>query len=478
MEKFNFKQKAPAIQEILDKAAALPDAEQLAEQVSKLQPVTYAELKALRDAGNLVPGMWYRITDYVTTVSIDASTQTEEVMVRSAGHPFDVIVLATATGALSEYARAIQHDGDEYFADCDMSAWRLYYTLDNDRTRFSWADTDNGKGVVYRMIDEHQNDLPYDFKNVQFLRYLITGNVAASSSLQSTSPGLVAALRGNFDNKSDSARDNRIVLFRHPWAGYVKESVLYDEGVFQNDYNITADGTRMFCVLVGADSHQAFAECSSPKWYYTFASRYHDDDMSVSSKTAMKGVVMKTTTHDLCENVFFESARMLTLANSYRSTFSNVTFSTFSMVQDSSVADTTNSYFIEFLYSYIYSSVCSRIWKVNSSYLGDAHSNSEVAVVEESAVGGLHESCLTGGFYNSSIDASCNCCDFSTAFFANTQISAGSGFLQHVSFIGEFRGNVTLESAMGQMPLKPWIVAGQVSSTGGSVKTWSPYDAH
>ena len=31
--------------------------------------ITYAALKALRDGGNLVPGTWYRITDYACTTT-------------------------------------------------------------------------------------------------------------------------------------------------------------------------------------------------------------------------------------------------------------------------------------------------------------------------------------------------------------------------------------------------------------------------
>ena len=42
--------------------------------------------------------------------------------------------------------------------------------LDNDTSRFAWADEVNGKGVIYRMIDEFNNDVPYDFKNIQFER--------------------------------------------------------------------------------------------------------------------------------------------------------------------------------------------------------------------------------------------------------------------------------------------------------------------
>ena len=59
----------------------------------------------------------------------------------------------------------------KYFDTSNLSAWKVWYCLDNDNTRFCWADTENGKGVIYRLIDEYNNDLPYDFKNILFLRY-------------------------------------------------------------------------------------------------------------------------------------------------------------------------------------------------------------------------------------------------------------------------------------------------------------------
>lgn len=130
---------------------------------------TWSELMSLRDTMNLRKGALYRITDFVTTVANDPEA-------RSAGHPFDIIVLAIDSGRLSERAWAIQHEGDGYFDDSNLDAWQIWYSLDNDTNRFQWADPDNGKGVIYRMIDEHGNDCPYDFKNVQFKRYLTGGS--------------------------------------------------------------------------------------------------------------------------------------------------------------------------------------------------------------------------------------------------------------------------------------------------------------
>ena len=67
------------------------------------------------------------------------------------------------SAALKEDPREIY-----YFASSNLSAWKLKYCLDNDTDRFAWADSTNGKGVIYRMIDEWNNDCPYDFKNIQY----------------------------------------------------------------------------------------------------------------------------------------------------------------------------------------------------------------------------------------------------------------------------------------------------------------------
>lgn len=209
--------------------------------------VTHAQLKAMRDAGQLVAGQQYRITDYVATTTDPES--------RSANHPFDIIVTADNERTLNESARAIAHAGDTYFEKCNLAAWQLMYCIDNDTSRFAWAqvggefyefriisfgvggvanfesDSDttisgfpyrftinyqgsevailapqktfstptqcylvgvmtepwsvyidsithklqeDGKGVIYRMIDENNNDIPYDFKGIQFKRYKIT----------------------------------------------------------------------------------------------------------------------------------------------------------------------------------------------------------------------------------------------------------------------------------------------------------------
>lgn len=97
---------------------------------------TYADLVALRDAGNLVPGMKYRITDY-ETITTKAGSQ-------SAGHPFDIIVTALDNKTISENASAIQsaRDTDGYFAQANLKAWQLKYALDNLDGRFDFVPQD------------------------------------------------------------------------------------------------------------------------------------------------------------------------------------------------------------------------------------------------------------------------------------------------------------------------------------------------
>lgn len=138
-----------------------------------ITPVTYSELRALRDNNSLKPGTYYRITDYEFT-----ALPTNRY--HNAGHVFDIIVLALSNNKLSEEAKAIQHEGDTYFTYSDLSSWRLWYCLDNDTTRFDWADSTNGKGVIYRMIDQCGNDYPYDFKNL-LTEFPTTGQIVSTN---------------------------------------------------------------------------------------------------------------------------------------------------------------------------------------------------------------------------------------------------------------------------------------------------------
>lgn len=146
--------------------------------IKNLVEKTWSQLKAMRDGGTLIPGQQYRITDYTcTTTQADTST---------AGHVFDIIVVADTASKLNENARAVAHSGDTYFANCKLEAWELKYCIDNDTNRFAWADSTNGKGVIFYMKDEFGNICGYDFKNILMKFYKITAVTTIPSSLNNT----------------------------------------------------------------------------------------------------------------------------------------------------------------------------------------------------------------------------------------------------------------------------------------------------
>lgn len=138
------------------------------EFIKRTQEITYNELVDLRDNGNLITGAKYRIADYVTTTAQNSTI--------SAEHQFDIIVEALSENVLNEVAFACLHEGDTYFKDSALEAWELKYCLDNDTSRFAWADAENGKGVIYYMKDEWNNECFYDFKNIMVTRCKIDGN--------------------------------------------------------------------------------------------------------------------------------------------------------------------------------------------------------------------------------------------------------------------------------------------------------------
>lgn len=280
--------------------------------------VKWQELKDKRDNGELIPGSLYRIIDYNCTTTQE-NTQ-------SAGHQFDIVLLALSENKLAEEGWAMEHPTDvydvtlsdgvtkkcyinfdaplyngehvvnivdietllgyaqaesyqidinqenktaisedimsgdldnpdatyNYFQNSNLSAWKVWYCLDNDKSRFAWADNDKafnisyqgedyqmvrdtsndvqglyawsnddigtlytnnetpqigdnlywqdgtlaeeneltkgiyftGRGVIYRLIDEFNNDIKYDFKNIQFKRKITNGQYDATNGTE------------------------------------------------------------------------------------------------------------------------------------------------------------------------------------------------------------------------------------------------------------------------------------------------------
>lgn len=119
--------------------------------------ITYDDLKNKRDCGELIPGQKYRIVDY-------ASSSWKE---WTFAYPFDIIVTAISSSKLSSVASALHREGVSSELDnYDLSTWKLKYSLDNDSSKFDWANEKYGTGVIYYMEDEFGNQASYDFYSI------------------------------------------------------------------------------------------------------------------------------------------------------------------------------------------------------------------------------------------------------------------------------------------------------------------------
>lgn len=148
---------------------------------------TCNELRELRYNGNLKPGCYYRITDYIA----------------DAGHAFDIIVLALTNTALSETAKAVQHEGDTYFNGQHLEKWNLRYTLDSGTY-----------GTITYMRDDKNNSAYYDFKNYLFGKTINDEQVSCYTFCGIGNNGLEdLSLNSNFQNNHIGYNSMANVLF-------------------------------------------------------------------------------------------------------------------------------------------------------------------------------------------------------------------------------------------------------------------------
>ena len=244
-------------------------------EAAPMVETTYAALKALRDGGNLVPGMQYRITDYETIItgSYDLSVLGASGYLHNAGvpdsHPFDLIVVADDESHLNENARAALHSGDTYFANSNIGAWKLKYSLDNDTTKFAWANS-GGKGIIFWMEDEWNNRAGFDFKNIKFLRYALK-LADAQTDYTPTDTGLVC---------NASTQPNR---YGGMYQIFMALQAYMQAGQYVNPYSMNTDGSMKprwdydFAVggnILGAIQFPApdatYLAAFGADWYYTF----------------------------------------------------------------------------------------------------------------------------------------------------------------------------------------------------------------
>lgn len=124
---------------------------------------TYAEIKNLYQTDKLIDGGWYVITDYEATVD-EYYRNRDEFPVSTPNNYKLEIVLHFINGTFSPDTIAI-HPGD---GGTFVEIFEIKYDFFNRAYTHRWADTNNGKGVIFYMKDRHNNELNYDFKNIGY----------------------------------------------------------------------------------------------------------------------------------------------------------------------------------------------------------------------------------------------------------------------------------------------------------------------
>lgn len=123
---------------------------ELVEEVNNpVQKVTYAELVAMRDKGQLVTGKSYRIVDYVTTTTSSWS--------ESADHTFDLIVTATSPKTINENVKAVQTESLNLATSWD---WMEHLgTGDGSGVMMQYCGPYTINGSTYDWYKEMSNDV-------------------------------------------------------------------------------------------------------------------------------------------------------------------------------------------------------------------------------------------------------------------------------------------------------------------------------
>lgn len=158
-----------------------------------LEDLTYSELYNLWDEGTLTAGQYYKITDYQTCYdqpNWDTNGNSITTGNYKLGPIEPLVVFATSTQTLAPNAYSLDYPKDTIKYDIS----------------FNQTEVTNGlaKGRIYERIDEVGNRTDYDWRNVQFKRYVqyysqntFNGKVTISTT---ETTGSVTGVDTNFES--------------------------------------------------------------------------------------------------------------------------------------------------------------------------------------------------------------------------------------------------------------------------------------
>ena len=458
----------------------------------QVKPVsaTYAEMVEMKQQGKLIPGQYYRITDYVTTTA-QADTQ-------SAGHQFDVLVRADDASTLNEQAYAMLHSGDTYFQNARLEAWELKYCLENDTERFAWADTVNGKGVIYGMKDEWGNECPYDFKNIMFKRCYCEPEQFDDEGKYFAIPGLTVGK----DNEQLPEQDDENFVYMYTFSCLASldedpsdQPAQADAsmGFYQSEDEMSADYgdsprplnnvLDAYFVCQSIDDEPLTRVMALPN--ITFGQFY-----TASSSYNVRNNHFGGDCHDLSLKAKQFYGNTLTAAHdSYF--FGNVSNSSFGDVWNSSFGYVSNSQFFGDVWnsSFGYVENSSFGYVSNSQFFGNVSNSQFFGYVENSSFGDVYYTQFFGNVGSSSFGyvRYSSFGNVESSSFGNLQKCKGSAYINNADFAPATTGgtieNIEVVGALDfaskttiTVPAGGTAVQYIGRNSSGAVKIWKPAD--
>ena len=394
---------------------------------------TWAQLKDARDAGNLIPGQYYRITDYVTT-SMAANT-------RSAGHPFDIIVRADSKDTLNEQAWAVKHDGDTYFEGARLEAWELKYQLDNvqwsQRVGTLIEDENDGytalsigtvdiDGETYILWDASEFTEDYGFTRMVSL----TKEVGAEMWTYDPATGekgedvqtSIAAIIGEYTE----AGKGTITWMKDEWgniAGYDFKNIQQKRWKVTDELNRSSLNGKYLGVLNNLPVKLSIEDEEDFIWAYLYSVYDYDGGTQDTTDHSISGRV-----HDMDTN--------FTVSNNNAFVWSSIDYNAYDCKFSGGVSNCSFSGYVH-----------------NNSFSGNVGSCSFSGNVQNNSFSGnVYQNSFSGDVWNNSFSGYVDSCSFSGSVNRNSF----SGDVQNNSFSGgvsncSFSGNVVQNSFSGSV---------------------------
>ena len=477
---------------------------------------TWAQLKDARDAGNLIPGQYYRITDYVTT--------TMQENTRSAGHLFDIIVRADSKGTLNEQAWAVKHDGDTYFEDARLEAWELKYHLDNvqwsQRVGTLIEDENDGytalsigtvdiDGETYILWDASEFTEDYGFTRMVSL----TKEVGAEMWTYDPATGekgedvqtSIAAIIGEYTE----AGKGTITWMKDEWgniAGYDFKNIQQKRWKVTDELNRSSLNGKYLGVLNNLPVKLSIEDEEDFIWAYLYSVYDYDGGTQDTTDHSISGRV-----HDMDTN--------FTVSNNNAFVWSSIDYNAYDCKFSGNVQNNSFSGYVDScsfsgnVGSCSFSggvSNCSFSGSVfQNSFSGNVVQNSFSGDVQNNSFSGyVHNNSFSGDVWNNSFSGGVSNCSFSgnvyqNSFSGDVYRNSFSGSVNRNSFSGNLQNsmitgqlsNLQIQASSGASgTINGLYTLGKIDSktitvttnaayptyaamtTAGQLKTWNPAD--